>query len=406
MSYIRSTDELHGLCVDAQAAGVLALDLEFIRERSYAPQLALIQIAVGATCVILDPLEVRDLSPLLELIASPTMIKVLHAAAQDMEILHWHSRIVPTRIFDTQIAAAMVGLGEQLSYSRLVEALLGVTLMKDETYSDWLQRPLSPSQIAYALDDVRYLPALHTILSARLADMGRTTWASEEFRRYDHFELYDRQPRTLFRRIRRGRGLSSQGLAILRELAAWRECEAQLRNCPPGSVLRDEVLVDIARRSPTTAEDLTRLRSLPTREVERSGQALLLAVERGLTVSVEDQPQAVRRPRLSQKEEHMVRVLDLCLKALCQQQKLSAACVGNRGDLEDLVLRYRRGVLASQGSPLLEGWRGALVGQELLAVLEGRLGMYLDPATGGLRFVPLSLSRPGQHDAMPSHDNS
>lgn len=384
MSYLSTTAAVQHLCEQADKAGVLALDLEFIRERTYVPQLALIQIAVSDTCAIIDPLAVSDLSPLLDLITSPRTIKVLHAAAQDMEILYWHSGKVPTRVFDTQIAAAMVGLGEQLSYSRLVEALLGVTLAKEETHSDWLQRPLSPSQVAYALDDVRYLPALHTILATRLEEMGRTVWATEEFRRFDHLELYQRQPRTLFRRIRRGRSLSSQGLALLRELAEWRDREAQQRDCPPGSVLRDEALIDIARKAPRTLSELQRLRSLPARELERSAAVLLNLIEHGLAVAESEQPLTTRRPRLTQKEELIVKFLDNCLKALCQRQKLSPACIANRGDLEDLVYRYRHKTLATAGSPLLEGWRGALVGQELLAILDGRRSVHLDAATGGL----------------------
>ena len=391
MAYIHTTAELHQFCEHARTAGLLALDLEFIRERTYVPQLALIQLAVDDACAIVDPLEVQDLSPLLELITSPELVKVLHAAAQDMEILYWHSRKIPLRIFDTQLAAAMVGLGEQLAYSRLVETLLGVTLTKEETYSDWLQRPLSPSQVAYALDDVRYLPALHAILTARLEELGRTAWAAEEFRKLDNLEIYQRQPRTLFRRIRRGRSLSSQGLAILRELAEWREHEAQQRDCPPGSVLHDEALVDLARKAPRTVDDLKRLRSLPVRELERSAPALLARVEQGLAVAEAARPVAMRQPRLSQKEELMVKLLDTCLKTLCQRQKLSASCVGNRGDLEALVYRYRHGQLAATGSPLLEGWRGALVGKELLAVLEGRLSVHLDPTTGVLVLAPRTL---------------
>jgi len=388
MSYIYTTAELQRLCAQACAEGLLALDLEFIRERTYVPRLALIQVAVSNACAIIDPLAVSDLSPLLEVVTSPQTIKVLHAAAQDMEILYWHAGTVPRHVFDTQIAAAMVGLGEQLAYGRLVETLLGVTLTKEETYSDWLQRPLSPSQVAYALDDVRYLPALYTILATRLEEMGRTVWAAEEFRKFDNLELYQRQPRILFRRIRRGRSLAAQGLAILRELAEWREGEAQRRDCPPGSVLRDEALVDIARKAPRTVDDLQRLRSLPTRELERSAAVLLAIVERGLTVTESERPQATRRPRLTQKEELMVKLLDTCLKALCHRQKLSATCIGNREDLEELVYHYRHGSLTTAGSPLLEGWRGALVGQELLAVLAGRRSIHLEPTTGGLVLSP------------------
>jgi ribonuclease D len=387
MDYIRTTAPLHELCEQAKTIGLIALDLEFIREHTYVPQLALIQIAVGETCVIVDPLEVNDLSPLLDLVASPHILKVLHAAAQDMEVLYWHSGKAPVRIFDTQVAAALVGLGEQLAYGRLVESLLGVTLPKGESYSDWLRRPLSPTQFAYALDDVRYLPALHHILSTRLQEMGRTVWATEEFRKFETLDLYQRNPRTLFRRIRRHHTLSSQGLAILRELADWRDSEAQRRDCPPGSVLRDETLVDIARKAPMSLDDLQRLRGLPRRELERTGTALLDAVARGLAVTEAERPQALRRPRLTQTDELMVKFLHVCLQTLCQRKKLPVSCLAKRADLEELVYKYRQGRLATDGSPLLESWRGALVGQEILAVLEGRLSVHRDPKTGTLAFT-------------------
>ena len=200
--YIRTAAPLRRLCAQARAEGRFALDLEFIREHSYVPRLALIQMAVSDTCAIIDPLEVHDLSPLLELCKAPQTLKVLHAAGQDTEILHWHAGILPENVFDTQIAAALVGLGDQLSYARLVDQLLGVSLSKGESYSDWLQRPLSPAQTAYALDDVRYLLPLHDALRQRLEAMGRTTWLAEECRKFANPALYQRDPHKLFRRRR------------------------------------------------------------------------------------------------------------------------------------------------------------------------------------------------------------
>src|SRR5215813_2794953 len=322
--YICTAAPLRRLCAQAQAEGQFALDLEFIREHSYVPRLALIQMAVSDTCAIIDPLEAHDLSPLLELCRSPQTLKVLHAAGQDTEILHWHAGIISENIFDTQIAAALVGLGDQLSYARLVDQLLGVSLSKGESYSDWLQRPLSPAQTAYALDDVRYLLPLHDILQQRLEGMGRTTWLAEECRKFANPALYQRDPQKLFRRIRRSNTLSSQGLAILRELAVPENARPQ----------------PLHGRGPTPAEEL------------------------------------------------IVKVLEACLKALCAREKLSSAFIASRADLETLVRRYRQGRLATEGSPILEGWRGDLVGQELLAVLSGRVSIQLHPQTGRVEFIP------------------
>jgi ribonuclease D len=382
--YIRTAAPLRRLCAQAQAEGQFALDLEFIREHSYVPRLALIQMAVSDTCAIIDPLEVHDLSPLLELCRSPQTLKVLHAAGQDTEILHWHAGIISENIFDTQIAAALVGLGDQLSYARLVDQLLGVTLSKGESYSNWLQRPLSPAQTAYALDDVRYLLSLHDALRQRLEAMGRTTWLAEECRKFANPELYQRDPQKLFRRIRRSNALSSQGLTILRELAIWRDREARQRDRPPGSVLHDALL----RKAPRTLDDLQRLRGFPTREIERSGSALLECIAQGLAVPENARPQPLHGRGPTPAEELIVKVLEACLKALCAREKLSSAFIASRTDLETLVRRYRQGRLATEGSPILEGWRGDLVGQELLAVLSGRVSIQLHPQTGRVEFIP------------------
>ena len=386
--YIESSEPLRRLCAQARTEGRLAIDLEFIRENTYAPQLALVQIAVSDTCAIVDPLTVDDLSSLVEVLTDPGVLKVLHAAGQDVEVLHWHTGRLAEPIFDTQIAASMAGLGEQLSYGRLVDALLGVSLTKGESYSDWLRRPLLPSQTKYALDDVRYLLRMHDLLSKRLDTMGRAAWAANECRKFVDPALYERDPRTLYRRIRHGKSLSPQGLAVLRELAAWRDEEAQQRNRPPGRVLSNETLADVARRAPQTRDDLQRLRGLPQREFERSAEAILTAVQCGLEVPEADQPQPENRDhRLTQSEELTVKFLDASLKALCQREKLPPSFIANRNDLETLVRRYRKDRLATEGSPMLEGWRGELVGRDLLAVLEGRLSLHLHPKTGKVTFT-------------------
>lgn len=380
--YIRSATALRRLCDRAMTADRMALDVEFIREETYVPQLALIQVAVEDVCAIIDPLAVDDLSPLRDPLSSSRLLKVLHAPAQDLEVLYWHLGMLPVCLFDTQTAAALVGLGEQLAYGHLVKELLQTTLLKAESYSMWLQRPLTPEQVSYALDDVRYLLPLHGLLTARLAEMGRTAWAREEFRKFENPELYVRDPSTLFRRIRRGRTLPPQGLAILRELVVWRDREAQQRDKPPGSILRDESLAEIARKAPRTLDALFRLRGLPRREVDRSGSTLVAVVQRGLAVAASERPQPIKHPHLSRAEDLIVKFLDTYLKILCHQKKLAASYVAKRADLECLVHAYYHGALASYRGQLLTGWRRTLVGEELLAVLEGRVSLYIDPTTG------------------------
>lgn len=387
--YIRTTAELQTLCEQAEQFGKLAIDVEFIRENTYVPQLALIQIAIDQTCAIIDPLEVPDLTPIFDLVNAAHVLKILHAASQDLEVLFWHSSVPPTCVFDTQVAAAMVGEGDQLAYGRLVERLLGVSLAKGESYTNWLRRPLTEAQLAYALDDVRYLLPLHEILADRLDELGRTGWIKEEFRKLEDIDLYQRNPRTLYRRIRRGRNLSAQGLAILRELAEWRDREARERNRPPGSVLKDEFLVEIARKAPQTLDALRGFRGQPRREIERSGEEIIALVERGLNVAETDRPRSQRKYRLTRTEELMVKFIDTYLKVLCQDKKLSAPSIANRTDLEQLVYLYRRDKLGTEPCMLLQGWRGDMFGEQLLAVLEGRVSLYLDPSSGQLLSTPL-----------------
>lgn len=380
--YIRTTEALLALCEEAEKFGKLAIDVEFIRENTYVPQLALIQIAIDQTCAIIDPLEVPDLTPIFNLVNADHVVKVFHAANQDLEVLFWHSSVPPMRVFDTQVAAAMVGEGDQLAYGRLVERLLGVSLAKGESYTNWLRRPLTPAQLMYALDDVRYLLPIHEILSERLDQLGRTEWVTEEFQKLENLDLYQRNPRTLYRRIRRGRNLSAQALAVLRELAEWRDNEARERNRPPGSILKDEFLVEIARKAPRTLEALQGFRGQPRREIERSGAEILALVERGLNVAEADRPRSQRKYRLTRTEELMVKFVDAYLKALCQDKKLSAPSIANRADIEQLVYLYRRDKLQTKQCLLLQGWRGDMFGAQLLAVLEGRVSLYLHPVTG------------------------
>lgn len=386
--YIRTTEALLALCEEAEKFGKLAIDVEFIRENTYVPQLALIQIAVDQTCAIIDPLEVPDLTPIFDLVNADHVVKVFHAANQDLEVLFWHSSVPPVRVFDTQVAAAMVGEGDQLAYGRLVERLLGVRLVKGESYTNWLRRPLTQEQLMYALDDVRYLLPIHEILSERLHQLGRTEWVTEEFHKLENLALYQRNPRTLYRRIRRGRNLSAQALAVLRELAEWRDNEARERNRPPGSILKDEFLVEIARKAPRTLEALQGFRGQPRREIERSGSDILALVERGLNVAEADRPRSQRKYRLTRTEELMVKFIDAYLKALCQDKKLSAPSIANRADIEQLVYLYRRDKLQTKQCMLLHGWRGDMFGAQLLAVLEGRVSLYLHPVTGEVTSTP------------------
>ncbi|MEL6181464.1 MAG: HRDC domain-containing protein, partial [Myxococcota bacterium] len=248
--YIETDPHMEVLCDQARYERRVGIDLEFIRQRTYFAKLALVQVAVGEQLFLIDPLGDVDLAPLDSLMVDPNVCKVLHAPSQDLEIFFHRLGEPPCNIYDTQMAAAMVGLGHQVAYSTLVSIQLGVELHHSEGFTDWLQRPLTPNQEAYALDDVRYLFALQDSLSVLLDNMGRRSWFIEECARYEQRERYQAQPEQLYTNVKSRNKLSPQGLAILRELAIWREHEAIHQDRPRRTIVLDEVLVEIARRAP------------------------------------------------------------------------------------------------------------------------------------------------------------
>lgn len=386
--YVQTQADLEALCERAREVGRFGIDLEFIRERTYYPQLALIQVAVsnGAglgheELALVDPLGELDLAPLEELIHSEDVLKILHAPTQDLEIFYHRTGRAPAAIFDTQLAAAMLGLGNQVSYAALVERVTGHKPRKGEAFTNWLHRPLSPEQEEYALDDVRYLHAVHEGLLGRLSELGRAQWVDEEFEKFLRAELYDPEPGTLYQKVRRFGTLRGDGLAILRELAIWREQEARHLDRPRRRIVADEVLVEIARSAPLKPEPLRRIRGLHPQLFNRSHQSILAAVERGRRVSPEDRPRLDRGRRLDPDGQLMVNFLDACLRAHCQREHLDPTLVATSSDLQAFVGDYLEGRLDPSNHSVLRGWRGELVGQELLAFLEGKIGIRIDPKT-------------------------
>src|SRR2546425_1333929 len=296
---IRDEAGLLALCERLREHDRLAVDTEFMGEDSFHPRLEIIQVASGDMIAIIDYQSVSKLAPFFSLLDDARILKVLHAGRQDLEIFSVLSGSVPTPVFDTQVAAAMVGYGTQIGYAQLVHQVLRVTLEKSETFTNWAQRPLTPEQIAYALEDVRYLLALHDHLVRRLKALGRLEWAEEEFRRVQSLADHEaRDPRLRYQRIKGWEGLSPRVRGVLREVAAWREHEAKRRGRPRGPLLRDDVLVGIARRSPTTAEGVGQMRGIQHSHVEKYGEALVGAVKQGLAVREHELPHVEKRKRV------------------------------------------------------------------------------------------------------------
>lgn len=382
--YVKDEARLKALCERLRGHDRLAVDTEFMGEDSFHPRLEIIQVAAGDVAAIIDYQEVRHLDPFLELLNDARLLKVIHAGRQDLEIFSVLSGSVPAPVFDTQIAAAMVGYGAQVGYAQLVRQVVGITLEKSETFTNWAQRPLTPQQIHYAVEDIRYLFALHDHLSDRLKALGRVEWVEEEFEWLLTLAGEEsRDPRLRYQRIRGWEGLSPRARGVLREVAAWREHEAKRRDRPRGRILRDEILVEIARRTPTTMLALGALRGVRPSHVEKYGEALVAAVQHGLAAKEHELPKVEKRKRIDPETAGLADLLGTALKVRAVEASIAPQLLATSADLETFALHRGKG--PAEQLPLMQGWRRQLAGEHLLKVLHGTLTVGYDPETGQVR---------------------
>jgi ribonuclease D len=329
-----------------------------------------------------------NLAGLADLFLDPAVLKIVHAGGQDMEILAARLGRLPEPVYDTQVAAAFAGYSLQTGYGALVQALLGVRLSKEEGFADWSRRPLTPAMREYAENDVRHLPALHDKLQSLLKRRGRDVWATEQTRRLltqaaDVTPLED-----LWRRVGGRNTLDSRGLAVLRELAIWRDEEARRRDKPRRTVMKDEALVDIARRSPKTAADVLALRSAPQNLGERAAEAITAVVKRGLAVPEAERPRPEASAPLDDHGAALVELLSAVVRVRALEESLPPSLLASGDDLRTLAANRRSaGVLSGD---LFTGWRGQLLGNDLRAVLAGDLAVSWDARAGRLRLVHAS----------------
>lgn len=387
---VETREALERTVGELRAHGSFGLDMEFQRERTYRPRLHLVQVSLPGEPRLIDPLAIPDLDPLWEVIADPAIEKIVHAGGQDMEIVFARSGLIPRNVFDTQVAAALIGLGDQIGYANLISRMLSKRLKKGETITDWSVRPLSKAQLDYALDDVRYLHELRDRLWNSLSERGRQTWLKEELEHYEDRLTYEKDPRMLWTRISRMRSLDRRGLGILRELAAWREEEAARRDEPRGRIVSDETLVEIARRAPRKPEDLKPLRTFHPRELARSGAAIVETVKKGLAVPDDECPKPDPIRPEDDRFSITVDLLEVVLRARALENEIAPSYLGSRADLADLIesVHGGRGLRTAVRTPLLlAGWRRELVGDELVAFLEGRAALQVDPGTGHVHAV-------------------
>lgn len=364
---IQASSDLAAFVARVAKTDVLAVDAEFMRERTYYPRLCLLQLATDEEAVAVDPLAAVDLGLLKPLMADSGVTKVFHAGVQDIEILNRVFGAPPAPVFDTQVAATLVGFSSQVGYQDLVSSLLGVRIDKSQRFTDWSVRPLSSEQVAYALDDVRHLPALYRTMRARLESSGRLGWLAEEFERMADPATYDVDPYAQYRRVKRASSLKGQQLAVLREVAAWRELEAQRRDVPRRWLVPDETLVEIARRAPRTEAALGAVRGMSDQVLRRHGRDILSAVERGLAVSRDEWP-ALPSRRRSEVRAEVVDLMAALVRLRAREHGVAPALLATRDDLE----AFAEG---DESSPLASGWRHAMVGAELEGLLRGDVAL-------------------------------
>ncbi|MES2460626.1 MAG: HRDC domain-containing protein [Armatimonadota bacterium] len=371
----------------------LAFDTEFIRERTYAPVLEIVQVATGdgSVIAIIDvPALGGDLGGVGELMLVPSILKLVHAGGQDMEILASRLGALPTPVFDTQVAAAFTGHSIQTGYGNLVLALLNVRLNKDEGFADWSRRPLTPSMREYAENDVRYLPTLHTKLAAFLEKRGRSQWAQEQTDRLLMTAAEETAPEDLWRRVGGRNILDARGLAILRELALWRDEEARRRDKPRRSVVKDDFLIELSRRAPRSAADILALRSAPHSLGEKAATVLADRIQNGLAVPPAERPLPENPPALDEQGSVLVELLTALIRARALESDLPSTLIANGDDLRSLAaLRGRRNDAALRDHPLLNGWRGSLVGDSLRGLLAGQLAIGWDSKRNRLKMLPV-----------------
>lgn len=384
--FITKETQLKKFCSQIQGAPRLAVDVEFMREKTYFPIPALVQVASEDACAAVDALETSFLGPLLEVLHNPKTVKVLHAGKQDLEIFYQMSGKAMGNIFDTQVAASLLGFGAQVSLMKLVEAVSGVRLDKSESYTDWTRRPLSEGQIAYALNDVRYLLPAHDYLVKNLKEMGRDRWVEEEFIRLEDPALYELpDPENQYQRIKGARNLKPRSLAVLRELAAWREREARKRNRFLNAIVREETLLLLAKQAPTTLEALEHIRGLHPGEIKKNGHALLEAIQKGLAVPKKEWPHLPLAEN-GGSGNGLEGLLWVYAQHRGKALKLSPAYLASKKELAELVEWHQKGS-PKEHPLLLQGWKKKLIGNDLLSLLEGHASLGIHPKTGDLRLV-------------------
>jgi ribonuclease D len=389
MSLISTTDALAEACRRIAAHPFVTVDTEFLRETTFWPRLCVVQLASPDEAVAIDAMaEGLDLSPLFALMADEKLTKVFHAARQDLEIIWNLSKLIPVPLFDTQVAAMVCGFGDQVSYGDLVQTVAKVSLDKSSRFTDWSRRPLLPAQIEYAIADVTWLRDIYLYLRRKLEQTGRLAWLADEMALLSSPATYEQHPDNAWERFR-NRVRKPRDLAVLMDVAGWREAEAQARNVPRSRVLKDDVLIELALAAPRTAEALGNLRAFPRgMERSRAGVDILAAIERGLARDPKTLPK-LERERRSGGNGAAVELLKVLLRQVSESHGVASKMIATVEDLEAIAASDNADVAA------LRGWRRELFGVKALELKHGRLALTVEQG----RVVTLEWREGSQEEA-------
>ncbi|MBS1999679.1 MAG: ribonuclease D [Cyanobacteria bacterium SZAS LIN-2] len=355
------------------------LDLEFIPERTYYPIICLVQINVQDKVYLVDPIKLQDLNLLWQRVADPSIVKVVHAASQDLTIIFQRSNLIPQNIFDTQIAAGFLGLGHPAGYGKLLASLFDITLSKTESFTDWQARPLSQSQIDYAIDDALHLLPLYHRIKDQLVERNRLEWVIEECRLYEQPSYYIKESGREFLRVKGAQGLHRRKLAVLQALCLWRDQEAKRKDKPARSVLSDNIMLELARKPPEHLSDIQRIRGVRPDQLQGWGKHIIRVVEETRSMPETELPQWPSGRAPSKSDVLIADVLYMVLKLGSQDLAIAPELISTREELQSFV-RLGKAKLGSASSekegdesdhPLMNGWRFELVGSQLLKILDG-----------------------------------
>lgn len=383
MDLITTTPALAEACTRLASQSFVTVDTEFMRETTYYPKLCLIQMAgPDGFATLVDPLaKDLDLQPFIALMADEGVLKVFHSARQDLEIVWQLGNLLPQPLFDTQVAAMVCGYGDSVSYEQLVNDIARTKIDKSSRFTDWSRRPLSDAQLSYALSDVTHLVKVHEVLSAKLIETDRGAWLDDEMAILTSPDTYRADPAQAWRRLS-GRMRKPREIAVLMEIAAWREREAQSRNVPRGRILKDDVVIDIASSSPRSVEALGRLRSIPAGfERSRTGADILAAVERAFARDTAEIAMP-ERARTRGGNAAVVELLKVLLKAVSESEGVAPKIIATVDDLEAVAEDDEADV------PALSGWRRTLFGEKALALKTGRLALSTEKGRIVVRTLP------------------